>query len=69
MNSSEARLALVKFMECLKQSQAFEWPRCSQYRLVYLGPLPKLLACLESVYADIIDKRPTQGRRIGTRQN
>lgn len=57
MNSSEARLTRVKFMECLKQSQAFKWPRRSRYRLLYLGPLPNLLACLETVYADIIDKK------------
>jgi hypothetical protein len=34
------------FTACLKETQSSEW-RPSYYRLLFLGPLPHLLACLE----------------------
>ena len=55
--NSSARLTRSGFMECLEQSRTVEWLRRSQYKLLYLGPLPNLLACLECVWADISDKR------------
>ena len=54
---SLARLTSDSFMECLKQSQTVEWPRGSRYKLLYLGPLPNLVACLEYVWADIMNKK------------
>lgn len=56
MNSS-ARLTHSAFIQCLEQSRTVEWPRRSQYKFLYLGPLSNLLACLECVWADISDKR------------
>ena len=52
-----ARLTSDSFMECLKQSQTVEWSGRSRYKLLYLGPLPNLLACLEYVWAYIKDKK------------
>lgn len=52
-----ARLTSNSFMECLKQSQTVEWPRGSRYKLLYLGPLPNLLACLECIWTGIMDKK------------
>ncbi len=42
-------------MECLEQSRTIEWPRRSLYKLLYLGPLPNLLACLECLWKDNTD--------------
>ncbi|KAG1718561.1 hypothetical protein EDB19DRAFT_1837892 [Suillus lakei] len=36
----------AKFTTCLKETQSSEW-RPGYYRLLFLGPLPHLLACLE----------------------
>ena len=55
--NSSVRLTGDAFMECLEQSRTIEWPRRSLYKLLYLGPLPNLLACLQCVWADIMDKR------------
>ena len=59
-----ARLRSNSYMEYLKQSQTVEWARRSHYRLLYLGALPNLLACLEYVWADMIDQRADARKRL-----
>ncbi|KAF8725221.1 hypothetical protein AX14_008242 [Amanita brunnescens Koide BX004] len=64
LTKSSARLRSNSYMEYLKQSQTVEWARRSHYRLLYLGALPNLLACLECVWADIIDQRADARKRL-----
>ncbi|KAH7911824.1 hypothetical protein BJ138DRAFT_1005801 [Hygrophoropsis aurantiaca] len=65
--SRSARAALDEerhafFEECLKQVKSTEWAP-SYYRLLYLGPLPHLLLCLERAVAILHDtKRKIKGR-------
>jgi hypothetical protein len=59
-----ARLTSDSFMKCLKQSETVEWPRGSRYKLLYLGPLANLLACLECVWADIKDEKADAKKKL-----
>lgn len=49
------------FGQCLERSKAIQWTSTSQYRYVFLGPLPHLLACLEWTKKELmVEKKKVQ---------
>ncbi|KAK2462120.1 hypothetical protein APHAL10511_006583 [Amanita phalloides] len=56
-SNTSAQSTRNMFLKCLEHSQAMTWSRRSHYKLLYLGPLPCMLACLEILSMDITDKR------------
>ncbi|KAF8624782.1 hypothetical protein AX15_005672 [Amanita polypyramis BW_CC] len=55
--NASAQLIRTIFLDYLKHSQTLGWPKRSYYRLLYLGPLPHMLACLESLWMDVMRRK------------
>ena len=45
------------FKQCLTESSKMEWPPRSQYRLMFLGPLPHVLACINTAHSWVMDNK------------
>jgi len=58
---SEARRRF--FIKCWAESEKIEWPR-RHYRLLFLGPLPHLLLCLERANTSAFESKMISKRRL-----
>ncbi|KDR84732.1 hypothetical protein GALMADRAFT_260438 [Galerina marginata CBS 339.88] len=52
------------FLACLEESRKIDWPDGSFYRLLFLGPLPHVLVCLNAAYAWAIDTKARNKKRF-----
>lgn len=52
------------FDECLKESLKMEWPNGIYYRLLFLGPLPHVLACLSVAHSWAFDTKARNKERL-----
>jgi hypothetical protein len=51
------------FIECWAESEKIDWPR-RHYRLLFLGPLPHLLLCLERANTSAFESKMISKRRL-----
>jgi hypothetical protein len=63
---SEAKSRL--FIGCLAECEKLKWPR-SHYRLLFLGPLPHLLACLERANTFPFEAKTKVKKRLTTAEH
>jgi hypothetical protein len=52
------------FDACLEESLKMEWPNGIYYRLLLLGPLPHVLACLSAAHSWAIDTKVRNKKRL-----
>jgi len=45
------------FLKCLDQADNLGWQKNSYYRLLFLGPLPHFLVCVETAEAAVSDQK------------
>ena len=45
------------FKQCLTESSKMEWPQRSHYRFMFLGPLPHVLACINTAHSWVMDNK------------
>lgn len=53
------------FGQCLEYSKTIQWANTSQYRYVFLGPLPHLLACLEWTRKELVAEKKKVQKQLG----
>ncbi|KAJ3514932.1 hypothetical protein NLJ89_g2078 [Agrocybe chaxingu] len=54
------------FEAFLAESRKMEWPPCSHYLLLFLGPLPHVLACLDVVHTWVMETKQRNKKRFKT---
>jgi hypothetical protein len=56
------------FTSCWQQAQEMSWPR-RYYRLLFLGPLPHVLSCLDGVYTYVSSTKAKTKKRLNVAQH
>ncbi|CAA7264670.1 unnamed protein product [Cyclocybe aegerita] len=54
------------FEACLAESRKIEWPPRSHYLLLFLGPLPHVLTCLNAVHTWVMETKQRNKKRFKT---
>jgi hypothetical protein len=68
---SEEALSVTRaahFTSCWQQAQEMSWPR-RYYRLLFLGPLPHVLSCLDGVYTYASSTKAKTKKRLNVAQH
>ncbi|KAF9014907.1 hypothetical protein BDQ17DRAFT_1418043 [Cyathus striatus] len=53
----------VHFVSCLTESKSMDWPT-RYYRLMFLGPLPHALVCLDAIYAHCVSTKEKTKKQL-----